>query len=230
MKHDDMDSILRQTLDDRRLSRSEKRALTEVFADEVLSAGDLAWLRSRAFDLVREEFRGHENQLVLGWLEDVVKVIAASAPASVEERTAEAWFTPGTDAPSRIVSTIRSTRRTLDVCVFTITDDRLTRALLEAKGRGVALRVITDDDKSFDRGSDIKRLENAGVPVRMDRSASHMHHKFALFDGSKLLTGSYNWTRSAADNNQENFVVVDDPRLISAYSRTFESLWKTFGN
>ena len=70
-------------------------------------------------------------------------------------------------------------------------------------------------------------LEKAGLPVRVDRTSYHMHHKFALFDGEKLLTGSYNWTRSAAERNHENLLISDDKRLISAYTKTFDTLWDT---
>ena len=55
-----------------------------------------------------------------------------------------------------------------------------------------------------------------------------MHHKFALFDTQTLVTGSYNWTRSAAKNNEENFVVLADPGLTASYSKEFEQLWEKF--
>ena len=52
-----------------------------------------------------------------------------------------------------------------------------------------------------------------------------MHHKYAIFDAKWLLNGSYNWTRGAARDNQENCVVTDDPKLLAAYAAAFERLW-----
>lgn len=52
-----------------------------------------------------------------------------------------------------------------------------------------------------------------------------MHHKFAVFDRVRLLTGSYNWTRSAATENHENVLVSDDPRLVLPFCRAFDDLW-----
>ncbi len=227
MNRSELEDNLRQTLDDHRLSRSEKRALGEVLADLTPTTRDAALLRSIAFDLAREELRGHENRNVLDWLEEIVKLLSQVAEPS-DGKVAEAYFTPGADGPVRIASLVRSARRALDICVFTITDDRIARAVLEAHRRGVRVRIVTDDDKAFDRGSDIERLERAGIEVRTDRSEAHMHHKFALFDNRILLTGSYNWTRSAAGDNQENFVVIDDPNLVKAFARTFEQLWNQF--
>ena len=53
-----------------------------------------------------------------------------------------------------------------------------------------------------------------------------MHHKYAIFDGQLLLTGSYNWTRSASTVNQENIAITEDTRLIRQFQSEFDQLWK----
>ena len=113
----------------------------------------------------------------------------------------------------------------MDICVFTITDDRVATAILAAHRRGVKLRVVTDDDKAHDKGSDVFELADAGIEVRVDQSEHHMHHKFAVFDRSIVVTGSYNWTRSAAQSNAENILVSDDGRLVAPYQRVFDEMW-----
>ena len=60
------------------------------------------------------------------------------------------------------------------------------------------------------------------MPVKVDRTPFHMHHKFAIFDGARLLNGSYNWTRGAANDNEENLIDTGDPRLLAAFRRQFE--------
>jgi phosphatidylserine/phosphatidylglycerophosphate/cardiolipin synthase-like enzyme len=124
-----------------------------------------------------------------------------------------------------IVSRFGAARRSADLCVFTITDDRITRALLDAHRRGVRVRLVTDNDKACDRGADIQQIEVAGVAVKVDRTPFHMHHKFAIFDGVRLLNGSYNWTRGAANDNEENLIDTGDPRLLAAFQRRFDELW-----
>jgi phosphatidylserine/phosphatidylglycerophosphate/cardiolipin synthase-like enzyme len=93
----------------------------------------------------------------------------------------------------------------------------------------VALRVLTDNEKAEDLGSDIEQLRQAGVALRVDDSPAHMHHKFAVADRAVLLNGSFNWTRSASLYNEENFILSGDPRLITAFSKEFERLWQQFG-
>ena len=137
----------------------------------------------------------------------------------------DAYFSPGDECLDKITSLFRTARKRVDVCVFTITDNRIVEEMVQAHLRKVSIRVISDDDKSLDRGSDISRLDDLGVPVRRDRSRHHMHHKYAIFDDSTVLTGSYNWTRSAAEYNEENIIVSDDSRLRALFSDHFEQLW-----
>jgi phosphatidylserine/phosphatidylglycerophosphate/cardiolipin synthase-like enzyme len=80
----------------------------------------------------------------------------------------------------------------------------------------------------FDNGSDVRALARAGVPVRIDNTDAHMHHKFALFDQRWLLNGSYNWTRSAAEHNEENLVLCNDASLLRQFQGAFETMWAAF--
>jgi len=224
----EIDACLARTLEDRRLSRGERQALAGLAAD-CPSAADRREVVHRAFEIARGVLTGPTDRPVLDWLEDVVKTVREVEPSAGGALLAEAHFSPGDDCLRAILRLLAGALRTAEVCVFTITDDRLAAALLDAHRRGVAVRVITDDSKADDLGSDVDRLARAGIPVRVDRSPFHMHHKFAVLDGSALLTGSYNWTLGAARDNEENLIVTDDPRLITPFSAAFERLWVTLG-
>ena len=219
----DIDDILHKTLDDQRLSRGERKAVKALLADVDATTRNL--FRHRAFELARAEL-GAEASPVLEWLEDVI-----AATRLGEEPTGaapEAHFSPGEAPLRRITALIRNAQKSIDVCVFTLTDDRIAEALYAAHKRGVTVRVVSDDDKSWDKGSDVQDLDRGGLSVRKDDSPSHMHHKFAIFDGRVLLTGSYNWTRSAEEKNQENVVVLEDQGLVNRFQGEFDRLWAKF--
>ena len=224
-----IDELLARTLDDGSLSRGDRTALGAIF--EELTDAEVALVRSRVFALARERSQLHPGADVLSWCEAVLQLLGSRTVARLRgERDVrqEAWFSPDDACARRIVEAIDGGERAIDVCVYTLTDDRLAAALLGARARGVTVRVITDDEKSSDLGSDAVALMNAGIAVRMDRTLAHMHHKFALFDDRTVLTGSYNWTRSADRDNRENFVVSDDPVLLRRFRAQFEQLWAEF--
>ena len=226
MQHEQIDELLKRTLSDFRLSRGEKRIVADL-AEEAERAGlDLDFLRHRAFALAQEELRDPQSKQVVEWLEDVIKVLRPKPPE--EPPRPRVYFSPGDECLNAIRGLLERARKSVDICVFTITDDRIAEEILETAGRGVAVRIITDDDKSLDAGSDISRLKSRGVPVRCDRSEYHMHHKFAVIDGEIVLTGSYNWTRGAARYNEENLVVYQDSGLAGEFMVEFERLWREF--
>jgi phosphatidylserine/phosphatidylglycerophosphate/cardiolipin synthase-like enzyme len=220
----EIDAILNATLADRQLTRSERRALQAVLDDRRASEAVLALFRSRAFALARESVTDPRARQVISWLEEAVQALLPTRRVPESSRM-EAHFSPGEGPLRAIVQLIEEARGSIDVCVFTVTDDRLSRALLQAHQRGIRVRMVSDDEKALDAGSDMERLRDAGIPVRLDRAPAHMHHKFAVFDRMRLLTGSYNWTRSAADVNHENVLVSDDPRLVQPFCRAFDDLW-----
>jgi len=232
MNNERIDALLAQTLEDNRLTRGEKKALKEVFADAGLNAQQMAFARHRAFEMAREAVAGRDDCAVLDWLEGVVKVLnpAPSHLESTPGSRCDVLFSPGEACLDALIEATNAAQRSVDICVFTITDNRISRVIRRAHERGVAVRILTDDDKASDRGSDVQRLREAGVPIRVDRSQHHMHHKFAVFDARLAVTGSYNWTRSAAEHNRENLLVTDEPRVVEPYRRVFDELWVEFGD
>jgi cardiolipin hydrolase len=79
-------------------------------------------------------------------------------------------------------------------------------------------------------GSDIERLRSQGEPLRIDSGPHHMHHKFALFDGRFLLNGSFNWSRSATTDNEEDLLVIDHPALLADSRRVFDQQWARYAD
>lgn len=224
MNPPDIDRLLAATLADQRLTGGEKTALADALGLADLDDAKRAFVRHRAFALARAESASPDAVTAIDWLEDVVKLLAP-APVAPLAPTADAFFTPGDDCVGAIAGAIRRLKQFADVCVFTITDDRICEPLLDAHRRGVQLRILTDDEKSHELGSDVYRLLSAGVPLRMDRSPYHMHHKFAIFDGLRMINGSYNWTRGAASINFENLVDTADAGLLTRFRAEFERLW-----
>lgn len=213
---------------DGRLSRSERKALRQLVEAEATSGVERARLRALAFDVARAALAPRTARAVLAWIEDVVAVLdrpPGSPKPTASATPSEAWFSPGTAPLRAIQGQIRSARRAMDLCVFTITDDRIVEVLEQAVRRRVRVRIVSDDEKSQDLGSDLLRLAGSGAEVRVDRTPDHMHHKFGLFDGVRLLTGSYNWTRSAERGNSENVLITSERRLVAAYAAEFERVF-----
>ncbi len=218
----ELEKFLHQSLEDFALSRSEKKEfknhLRQLNGDRTAQAKT----RQLAFRLAHQAIEEYGQITALDWLQNIIKLLYTSE----NEIKASAYFSPGDHPLNRIRQLISEARSTLDLCVFTITDNRIVSKLEEAKNRGINIRIISDDDKALDLGSDLQRLNNSGIQCRLDQTTAHMHHKFAIADDQILLTGSYNWTRAAATENDENIIVTDNPKLLAQFTSKFDEMWR----
>ena len=218
---DDIVSFLRSSIEDQFFSKTEKRTLKTMLGERVLDQHQLNFLRGKIHELAGEKATPENYRFILEW---VKTSISAIIPPSRE--ASDVFFSPGEACRHAIISQIQGATTQLQICVFTISDDIITNALLSCHKKGVNIRLITDNEKSYDEGSDIAQIAGAGVAVKMDTSPNHMHHKFMLVDQRVVLTGSYNWTRSAARYNHENVLVTKDPGVIKSFSKEFVQLWE----
>lgn len=219
----DIQSLLEQSLEDFSISRSERKELKDAFAKISGQTAEQAIARHLAFRMATKVISEIGELAAMEWLEGVIKLIYASE----QKITSSSYFSPGEDCLHCIRRFIAEAKYSLDICVFTITDDRIVEKIIEAHERGIDIRIISDDDKSEDLGSDLELLEKSGLNCVYDSTPAHMHHKFAIADGQTLLNGSFNWTRSATSENSENILVTDDPILVKKYFTEFNRLWKS---
>ncbi len=215
--------FLNTSFEDGFLSKSEKKALKQIIEEKSPTKRELDWLRSQIFDIAKTKVKGFENEQVLDWLENANKLIL---PKLKVETITKVYFSPGPDCLNAINEQISYSTKSIDICVFTISDDRIKEKLLYAKRKGVQIKIITDNDKSFDKGSDIQTLADCGIQTKIDTTPHHMHNKFAIFDDKTLITGSFNWTRSASEFNHENIIVSNDSNSVMQFKQEFEALWK----
>ena len=140
----------------------------------------------------------------------------------------ECYFFPNAANEEKVVSMLRTCKKTLDIAIFSLTLDSIAEAILEAFQRGIKVRMIADDECAKNKGSNVKLIASVGVPVKTDNAVYHMHHKFAVLDGSVVIMGSFNWTGQAVKYNQENIFFYEDKGIASQYAQEFERLWNSF--
>ncbi len=123
--------------------------------------------------------------------------------------------------------------RTVDMAIYQLDLPAVVEALLDARERGVTVRVITDIDTLEDPGENeaFLALEAAGIPVVGGNSDAIMHNKFVVVDGAAVWTGSWNFTANDTYRYNNNAIAIQSPELASNYRATFQKMWfdRTFG-
>jgi hypothetical protein len=140
-------------------------------------------------------------------------------------------FPPGQDFANRSVSRYNAETSKIDVDMFRITDQRHTNAIINAVGRGVAVRLLSDPGeyrlptRLWDAWN-VDRMYMAGVTVRMTAHAGLNHAKLVLLYGQGMsIFGSSNWTTPSANSQHEHNYFTTKSALFNWFVTYFERRW-----
>jgi phosphatidylserine/phosphatidylglycerophosphate/cardiolipin synthase-like enzyme len=135
------------------------------------------------------------------------------------------FFPPDDGVASHLVDVLNKAQDSIDMLAFVLTSDPIAEALLQAAEGGVRARVVVERDQAGNAGSDVDRLKQAGVDLRLDGNPNRMHHKVVVVDESLVATGSYNFSRSAEDFNDENTIIIYSEALTADYLVEFNRIY-----
>ncbi|NMB54082.1 MAG: DUF1669 domain-containing protein [Leptolinea sp.] len=138
----------------------------------------------------------------------------------------ENYFSPEDKIDTRLVSLVGSAKKSVHILAYSFTLDRLADALIEAQKKGIDVRGVFDAESADEnQGADYSRLQKDGLDVRLDGESGLMHTKAIIIDGDTVVFGSYNYTASAENRNDENVLVITDPTLAGEFEKNFERIY-----
>ena len=104
---------------------------------------------------------------------------------------------------------------------------RLLQAVIDAKARGLDVRVVLENQPIGSCNKDaFDAMKAGGVDVRADPAGVTTHAKLVLADDNVVLY-SGNWTYSGLEKNHEAGAVIPDATLAAQASTYFDKVWLT---
>jgi phosphatidylserine/phosphatidylglycerophosphate/cardiolipin synthase-like enzyme len=147
------------------------------------------------------------------------------------------FFSPKDNIREIIINFIKKEQKTINCAAFRLTDPAITKELLEAQERGIKINLVIDKEGLSALHSKSLYLFTKGIsifvypPILFDRTSDKqkreglMHNKFICFESQEtVITGSFNYTKSAQEINQENILVVEAKDIYETYTSHFEYL------
>jgi phosphatidylserine/phosphatidylglycerophosphate/cardiolipin synthase-like enzyme len=151
-------------------------------------------------------------------------VLALFVSVSVATATdIQVFFSPHGGCTEAIVKNLQSATNTVLVQAYSFTSAPIAKALVDAHKRGVNVTVILDKSQRTERYREADFLLHADIPTFIDAKHNIAHNKIMVIDGHTIITGSFNFTKAAENENAENLLVIDDPKLAARYAAN----WKT---
>jgi phosphatidylserine/phosphatidylglycerophosphate/cardiolipin synthase-like enzyme len=134
----------------------------------------------------------------------------------------EVYFSPHGGCTDAITRELNNAKTTVLVQAYTFTSAPIAKALLNAQKRGVKVQVILDKSQRTDKYSPATFFSNNGIPVKIDAQHPIAHNKVMVIDGETVITGSFNFTKAAEQNNAENLLIIHDEKLASLYMKNWQ--------
>lgn len=136
--------------------------------------------------------------------------------------TFEVGFSPKRNALEVVMSFILEAQKELFIAAYSFTSKEIAFALVEAKKRGVDVRIVVDKEQNNDEQGGYKAVDFVsaqGIPLHRNENYAAMHHKFMVADSKNIQLGSFNYTASAAIRNAETALVIRNSPLLAGIYR-----------
>ncbi|MEI9478810.1 MAG: phospholipase D family protein [Deltaproteobacteria bacterium] len=148
-----------------------------------------------------------------------------SPPITLPQEKPTAWdvyFSPKGGCTDSIIRELSKAKINVLVQGYSFTSAPIAKALLDAQKRKVKVEVILDKSQRTERYSSATFFFNNGIPVKIDAQHAIAHNKIMIIDGETVITGSFNFTKAAEENNAENLLVIHDKQLADRYIKNWE--------
>jgi phosphatidylserine/phosphatidylglycerophosphate/cardiolipin synthase-like enzyme len=143
--------------------------------------------------------------------------------------TVEIAFSPNGACTAATVRFIGEAKHSIRLAAYGLTSSPIGQALVEAKKRGVDVRIVVDREHNGRRNtpnSVASFLASNGILVRVDTAVRIQHNKVLIVDEKSVQNGSFNFTNAAQTSNAENIIIHRDfPELAKLFTRNWDHLW-----
>lgn len=143
-------------------------------------------------------------------------------PSSIPQGV-QVYFSPNGGATEAVVDALEHATNSILVQAYSFTSAPIANALVNAQRRHVQVHVILDHSQRTEKYSEADFLRNSGVPTLIDPVHAIAHNKIIVIDDFLVLTGSFNFTKAAEENNAENLLVINDPVLARRYTENWHA-------
>ncbi|MBW6478187.1 MAG: T9SS type A sorting domain-containing protein [Bacteroidales bacterium] len=152
-----------------------------------------------------------------------------------DETKVEVYFSPQANVEAQINRTLTSAEATIDLALNLITRRNISNTMRSRFNEGISVRGVIGS--VAESGSEFAYLSTwADVHHFSQADFGLLHHKYAIIDGldgsldSKVITGSHNWSANANFTNDENIVIIHNPRVANEYFQEFAArYWQAGG-
>jgi len=135
----------------------------------------------------------------------------------------ENYFAPEDNVMDKLVSYVQGATKSVHTMIYTYTHADLAAAMIASARKGVEVQTVIEN-RAASQGA-LPDLFCAGLAVKTDGNPYTMHDKVIIIDGQIVITGSFNFTKSADTVNDDNVLVIHSAAVAALYEAEFQYIY-----
>jgi phosphatidylserine/phosphatidylglycerophosphate/cardiolipin synthase-like enzyme len=139
----------------------------------------------------------------------------------------EIYFSPDDKVEARIVELVQNAQESINFMAYNFTSNNIGDAIIQQAQAGLSVAGVIDDTQVLSsQGTEYDAFNQDGLDVHLDGNQTGlMHHKVIIIDNHIVVTGSYNFTASASETNDENVVIIFNTDVAQKYMEEFQRVY-----
>lgn len=144
----------------------------------------------------------------------------------VEGTVVETYFSPDDGVAAHILDLLTDASESIYFMAFSFTSDDLGAVIREKAAEGLMVEGVMEAEQvKSNIGTEFDQFAQNQLDVYLDGNDGLMHHKVMIIDGEIVITGSYNFSRSAEIRNDENMVFIYNHDIAELFLQEFEKVY-----
>jgi phosphatidylserine/phosphatidylglycerophosphate/cardiolipin synthase-like enzyme len=154
--------------------------------------------------------------------EDVVPE-TPNPTVTIDSTQLDIYFSPDDDVLNALVPLLESAQESIYFLAYSFTSNQLGDIVREKAAAGLKVAGVMDEEQiRSNEGTEFDPFRQADLDVRIDGIEGLLHHKVFIIDQKIVAFGSYNFSQSAEERNDENLIIVYSPVIAGQFVQEFQ--------
>ncbi len=136
----------------------------------------------------------------------------------------ENYFSTHDRPAQHVIEVLKKANKSIHFLAFSFTHDEMGKVMLDKANAGVDVQGVFEKSQSSNDHSEYNRMKKVGLKVYQDGNSRNMHHKVIVIDSEIVVCGSFNFSKSADESNDENLLIIHNPAVAKRFEQEFQKV------
>ena len=145
---------------------------------------------------------------------------------TIDDTRIDVYFSPDDGVLNALATLLSSAEESIYFMAFSFTSNDLGDIVRQKAEAGLTVAGVMDREQILsNQGTEFDPFRQANLDVLIDGIDGQMHHKVFIVDERIVVLGSYNFSKSAEEQNDENIIFIFNEEIAGQFMQEFQRVW-----